>query len=74
MDLPPPIVTFTDSLSAKAAAEKLWISDRMRHSKYYSMLFIRSYIAPADIKLADIRVMGPVLCTDILTKPFGASA
>ncbi len=34
LDLPPPIVIFTDSLSAKAVAEKLWISDRMRHIKY----------------------------------------
>ncbi len=39
LDLPPPIVIFTDSLSAKAVAEKLWISDRMRHIQY-SMFFI----------------------------------
>jgi hypothetical protein len=70
LDLPPPIVIFTDSLSAKAVAEKLWISDRMRHIKY-SMFFIKSYIASGDIKLAYIK--GPDLCTDIMTKPFGAS-
>jgi hypothetical protein len=70
LDLPPPIVIFTDSLSAKAVAEKLWISDRMRHI-IYSMFFIKSYIASGDIKLAYIK--GPDLCTDIMTKPFGAS-
>ena len=70
LDLPPPIVIFTDSLSAKAVAEKLWISDRMRHIKY-SMFFIKSYIASGDIKLAYIK--GPDLCADIMTKPFGAS-
>ncbi len=49
LDLPPPIVIFTDSLSAKAVAEKLWISDRMRHINLkYSMFFIRSYIASGD--------------------------
>ena len=46
----------------------------MRHIKY-SMFFIKSYIASGDIKLAYIK--GPDLqvqvCTDIMTKPFGAS-
>jgi hypothetical protein len=70
LDLPPPIVIFTDSLSAKAVAEKLWISDRMRHIKY-SMYFIKSYIASGDIKLSYIK--GPDLCADIMTKPFGMS-
>jgi hypothetical protein len=70
LDLPPQIVIFTDSLSAKAVAEKQWISDRMRHIKY-SMFFIKSYIATGDIKLAFTK--GPDLCPDIMTKPFGAS-
>jgi len=70
LDLPPPMIIFTDSLSAKAVAEKQWISDRMRHIKY-SMFFVKSYISSGDIKLAYIK--GPDLCTDIMTKPFGAS-
>ena len=70
MDLPPQIVIFTDSLSAKAVAERAWISDRMRHIRY-SMFVIKSYIASGDIKLAYIK--GPDLCPDIMTKPFGAS-
>jgi hypothetical protein len=57
LDLPPPIVIFTGSLSAKAVAEKLWISDRMRHIKY-SMFFIKSYISSGDIKLAYIKGPG----------------
>jgi hypothetical protein len=57
LDLPPPIVIFTYSLSAKAVlAEKLWISDRMRHTKY-SMFFIKSYISSGDIKLAQPRAL-----------------
>jgi hypothetical protein len=35
------------------------------------MFFIRSYIASGNVKLAYIK--GPDLCTDIMTKPFGAS-
>ena len=70
LDLPPQTVIFTDSLSAKAVAEKAWISDRMRHIRY-SMFFIKSYIASGDIKLAFIK--GEDLCSDIMTKPFGAS-
>ncbi len=44
MDLPPQTVIFTDLLSAKAAAEKTWISDsdRMRHISY-SLYFVRSW-------------------------------
>jgi hypothetical protein len=70
LDLPPQTIIFTDSLSAKAVAEKAWISDRMRHIRY-SMFFIKSYIASGDIKLAFIK--GDDLCPDIMTKPFGAS-
>ena len=74
IDLPPQMVIFADSLqvSAKAVAERAcqWISDRMRHIRY-SMLFIKSYIASGDIKLAYIK--GPDLFPDIMTKPFGAS-
>jgi hypothetical protein len=69
LDLPPPIVMFTDSMAGKAVAEKLWVSDRMRHIRY-SLYFIKSYIASGDIKLAFIR--GADLCADIMTKAFGA--
>jgi hypothetical protein len=69
LDLPPPIVIFTDSMAGKAVAEKLWVSDRMRHIRY-SLYFIKSYIASGDIKLAFIR--GADLCADIMTKAFGA--
>jgi len=70
LDLPPQTIIFTDSLSAKAVAEKAWISDRMRHIRY-SMFFIMSYIASGDIKLAYTK--GEDLCPDIMTKPFGAN-
>ncbi len=43
LDLPPPIVIFTGSMAGKAAAEKLWVSDRMRHIRY-SLYCIKSHI------------------------------
>ena len=74
LDGPPRTLIFTDSLSAKAVAEKAWISDRMtrRHIRY-SMFLIKSYrdIASGDIKLAYIK--GADLCPNIMTKKNGST-
>ena len=69
VDLPPQTIIYTDSLSAKAVAEKKWVSDRMRHIRY-SLYFVKSYIASGDTKLAYMK--GCDLCADIMTKPFGS--
>ena len=69
LDMPAPMTIFTDSLAGKAATEKQWASDRMRHIRH-SLYFIKHYIASGDIKLA--YMPGAELCADILTKAFGS--
>jgi hypothetical protein len=69
LDMPAPLTIFTDSLAGKAATEKQWASDRMRHIRH-SLYFIKHYIASGDIKLA--YMPGADLCADILTKAFGS--
>ena len=68
--IPPPTIMIisTDSLAAKAIAEKPWISDKMRHVKT-SLYFVRSYIASGDMKLYFLE--GKYNCADIMTKAFG---
>jgi hypothetical protein len=66
--IPPPTIISTDSLAAKAIAEKPWISDKMRHVKT-SLYFVRSYIASGDMKLYFLE--GKYNCADIMTKAFG---
>jgi hypothetical protein len=66
--IPPPTIISTDSLAAKAIAEKPWISDKMRHVKT-SLYFVRSYIASGDVKLYFLE--GKYNCADIMTKAFG---
>jgi hypothetical protein len=64
--IPPP--TITDSLAAKAIAEKPWISDKMKHVKT-SLYLVRSYIASGDVELSFHE--GTYNCADIMTKAFG---
>jgi hypothetical protein len=63
--IPPPTIISTDSLAAKAVAEKPWISDKMRHVKT-SLCVVRSYIASGDVKLYFLE--GKYNCADITTK------
>jgi len=70
LDMPAPMTIYTDSLAGKAATEKQWISDRMRHIRH-SLYFIKHYIASGDIKLA--YMPGADLCADIMTKAFGST-
>jgi hypothetical protein len=60
LDLPPPMIIFTDSLSAKAVAESSGSQIECDTSDT-SMFFVKSYISSGDIKLAYIK--GPDLCT-----------
>jgi len=64
LDMPAPLTIFTDSLAGKAATEKQWASDRMRHIRH-SLYFIKHYIASGDIKLA--YMPGADLCADSRT-------
>ena len=70
LDLPPQSAIFT--VTGSLSAQKMWVSDRMRHVRYSYFIksageSLRSYVASGDIKLAYMRGIDLCASADILT-------